>query len=261
MIENPSNFIVAVPARYASTRLPGKPLAEVGGMAMIKRVCLQAKRSTAMQIIACVDDQRVRDALKGIDVTVCMTSMQCKCGTDRIAEMINTLSIDPETIIVNVQGDEPLINPEHIDAVAHTLISSNADMSTLCAKIDNIQDVFDPNCVKVVFDKNGKALYFSRNPIPYERGNFDKNNATITELKFSHYHHIGIYAYKAKTVLMYSSMEQPDIECCESLEQLRLLYNGMTIAVAVTDRPPEIGVDTKEDLIRVNKLLCSNNLL
>ncbi len=253
-----SDYIVAIPARYASTRLPGKPLAEVGGMPMIRRVCMQALTSKAKQIIACVDDERVSDALKGLDVTVCMTSKSCRCGTDRIAEMIGNLKVAPDTVVVNVQGDEPLINPEHIDTVARTLIDSDADMSTLCSRIDNIKDVFDPNCVKVVFDREGRALYFSRAPIPYERGNF-ADESSVTELKFPHYHHIGIYAYRASTVLKYSAMAQPELEQCESLEQLRLMYNGMSIAVAVTERPPEAGVDTHEDLIRVNEILSGSN--
>ncbi|MCR5536788.1 MAG: 3-deoxy-manno-octulosonate cytidylyltransferase [Succinivibrio sp.] len=249
-----SNYIVAIPARYASTRLPGKPLADINGVPMIRRVCEQALRSKAQQIVACVDDERVSAVLEGIAATVCMTSKECKCGTDRIAEMIKLRQISEDTIVVNVQGDEPLINPQHIDQVAELLVSSGCDMATLCSKIDNIQDVFDPNCVKVVFDKQGRALYFSRAPIPFERGNFDKG-AKTESLQFPHYHHIGIYAYKAGTVLKYTSMAQPEIERCESLEQLRLMYNGMSIAVGVTETPPETGVDTQADLMRVNAIL------
>ena len=248
-----SEYIVAIPARYASTRLPGKPLCDVGGMPMIKRVCLQALKSKATEVIACVDDKRVEDVLDGVPVTVCQTSLDCKCGTDRIAEMIGILKLDPETVIVNVQGDEPLIEPELIDNVAKLLIDKNADMATLCAKIDNIKDVFDPGCVKVVMDKEGFALYFRRCPIPYERDNFGKGE--ITKLQYDHYHHIGIYAYKAKTILDYHSKPQSMLEKSESLEQLRLLHFGMSIAVGITDRPPETGVDTADDLQRVNDIL------
>ncbi len=247
------DYIVAIPARYASTRLPGKPLALVDGMPMIKRVALQALKSKAKRVIICIDDERVAEALKGVDVEVCMTSESCKCGTDRIAEMISKLNIYPETCIVNIQGDEPLINPEHIDMTANLLLNSNAHMSTLCAKITNIKDVFDPNCVKVVMDQNGYALYFSRAPIPYERDNFKLE--VIEDLEFTHYHHIGIYGYKAKTVIEYNKMPQATIEKCESLEQLRLLDCGYKIAVGIIDRPPETGVDTKEDLDRINALL------
>ena len=159
--------------------------------------------------------------------------------------MIEKLNIAPETVIVNVQGDEPLINPEHIKQVANLLQTSGCDMATLCFRIDNIKDVFDPNCVKVVFDKDHKALYFSRAPIPYERDNFKKE--CIDDLEFDHYHHIGI--------LKYSKMAQTTLEKAESLEQLRLMENGMSIAVDVTLNPPETGVDTQEDLDRINKIL------
>ncbi len=254
-----TDYIVAIPARYASTRLPGKPLADIGGMPMIRRVCLQALNSKAKEIVACVDDKRVGDVLEGVNVTVCMTSQECRCGTDRIAEMIKSLNIAPDTVVVNVQGDEPLINPSHIDQVAELLISSGADMATLCSKITEIKDVFDPNCVKVVFDKNGRALYFSRCPIPFERGNFGSDVSKVSELKYPHYHHIGIYAYKAATVLNYTALPQPELERCESLEQLRLMYHGLSIAVGVTERPPEAGVDTEEDLRRVNEILKAGN--
>ena len=248
-----SEYVVAIPARYASTRLPGKPLCDVAGMPMIKRVCLQALQSKATKVIACVDDIRVENVLKDIDVTVCQTSLDCQCGTDRIAEMISILNLSPDTVVVNVQGDEPLIHPSLIDDVANLLINKNADMATLCAKIHNVKDVFDPNCVKVVMDKEGFALYFSRCPIPYERDNFGKGE--VTALNYDHFHHIGIYAYKVKTIMDYHSRPQSMLEKSESLEQLRLLHFGMSIAVGVTDRPPEVGVDTADDLRRVNDIL------
>ena len=255
------DYIVAIPARYASTRFPGKPLVLVGGIPMIKRVCMQALKSNAKSVVACVDDQRVAKVLENMDGTcVCMTSKDCACGTDRIASMIKTMNIDPETVIVNVQGDEPLINPEHIEQVASLLESSGCDMATLCFEIDNVKDVFDPNCVKVVFDRNSKALYFSRAPIPYERDNFRNKEITdISELMHKHYHHIGIYAYKAKTVLSYAAMAQSSLEVSESLEQLRLMQHGYTIAVAPTLNPPETGVDTQEDLDRINAILDLKN--
>ncbi len=250
-----TDYIVAIPARFASTRFPGKPLVLVGGVPMIKRVCMQALKSDASKVVACIDDEKVSEVLSGMDkVEVCMTSSDCKCGTDRLAQMIEKMNIDLDTTVVNVQGDEPLINPEHIRQVAELLSSSKADMATLCFKIDNVEDVFDPNCVKVVFDKNKNALYFSRAPIPYERDNFKAKD--VSELKFDHYHHIGIYAYKAGTVLKYSKMEQTELEKGESLEQLRLLENCMSIAVDVTSNPPETGVDTPEDLERINRILA-----
>ncbi|NLK85643.1 MAG: 3-deoxy-manno-octulosonate cytidylyltransferase [Aeromonadales bacterium] len=251
------DYIVAIPSRFASTRFPGKPLVMVGGIPMVKRVCMQALKSDAKKVVACIDDERVQGVLEGIDkVEVCMTSKDCNCGTDRLAQMIEKLNISPETVIVNVQGDEPLIDPEHIEQVAALLESTNADMATLCFKIDNLKDVFDPNCVKVVFDKDNKALYFSRAPIPYERDNFKAE--VVEDLEFLHYHHVGIYAYKAKTVLEYSKMPQTMLEKAESLEQLRLMENGKTIAVGVCANPPQTGVDTQEDLDRVNAYLASH---
>ncbi len=248
-----AEYVVAIPARYASTRLPGKPLAAVAGKPMIRVVCEQALKSGASRVIACVDDKRVEDVLAGCGAEICMTSLDCKCGTDRIAQMLEKTGMPKDTVVVNVQGDEPLINPGHIDQVAELLLSSGADMSTLCAKISSVKDVFDPNCVKVVMDQNGTALYFSRAPIPYERDNFSKGD--VRELKYQHYHHIGIYAYKAGTVLDYTKRAQAEIEMCESLEQLRLMHYGFKIAVGVTATPPEIGVDTREDLQRVNDIL------
>lgn len=248
-----ADYVVAIPARYASTRLPGKPLADVAGEPMIRVVCTQALKSGAARVIACVDDVRVEEVLKGCGAEICMTSQECKCGTDRIAQMLTTMKLPDDTVVVNVQGDEPLINPDHIDQVAELLLSSGADMATLAAKITRVSDVFDPNLVKVVTDQKGIALYFSRAPIPYERDNF--NSGKITELKYDHLHHIGIYAYRASTVLDYTKRAQAEIEKCESLEQLRLMHYGFKIAVGITKTPPEIGVDTAADLRRVNEIL------
>lgn len=250
-----NNFIIAIPSRYSSTRLPGKPLVDVGGMPMIRRVCLQCLKANPQKVIVCVDDERVAEAVKDLEsVEVCMTSKDAKSGTDRIAQMISNLNLSPDTVIVNVQGDEPLIEPSHILQVAQLLDSSKADMATLCSPITDQKDLFDPSCVKVVLNKQGFAMYFSRAPIPYERDNFMHNKPAT----FTHYHHIGIYAYKAGTVTKFAQMPQTMAETAESLEQLRLLENGMRIAVGITDTPPEAGVDTPEDLIRVNKILASH---
>ena len=247
-----SDYIVAIPSRLASTRLPNKPLVPICGIPMIRRVCMQALKSKAQRVIACVDSDKIAACLTDLPGTeVCMTSPQAACGTDRIAQMIESMHLDLETIIVNIQGDEPLISPEHIEAVAQLLVEKQADMATLCFRIDNEHDVFDPSCVKVVFDGNGMALYFSRAPIPYERDNFMHHQAPTA----THYHHIGIYAYKAGTVLRYNQLSRPEIEVSESLEQLRLLHHGMKIAVGVTENPPETGVDTPEDLERVCRYL------
>lgn len=262
--EGVGDYVVAIPARYASTRLAGKPLALVGGKPMIVQVCLKALASKAKAVIACVDHEEVVKALEPVAtenprLQICLTSDKPRSGTERIAEMLHLQNLDPETIVVNVQGDEPLITKDHIDEVASLLARSGADMSTLCAPITTISDVFDPNCVKVVLDKNNFALYFSRAPIPYERDNFMRGVDQVTKLEYTHYHHIGIYGYKAKTILDYLQREPAPLEQAESLEQLRLLHYGMRIAVATTDRPPETGVDTQADLERVNRILASEH--
>ncbi len=248
-----SDFVVAIPARYASTRFPGKAVAQVGGVPMIKRVVLQALRSGAKKVYACVDDDRIARVLDGTGACVVMTSTAAKSGTDRIAEMIKKEGLAADEVVVNVQGDEPLINPDHINKVAATLRENDADMATLCFEIDNDKDLFDPSCVKVVCNKKGMAMYFSRAPIPYERDNF-MNDLPST---FKHYHHIGIYAYKAATILKFQQLPQSVTERAENLEQLRLLEEGMSIAVAKVADPPETGIDTPEDLERINKILAA----
>ena len=234
------NYVVAIPARYASTRLAGKPLASVAGQPMIAQVCRKALQSSAQEVIACVDHPAVVEALEPLAqenprLKICMTSDKPRSGTERI--------------------------------VAALLINSGADMSTLCAPITLPQDVLDPNCVKVVLNAKNFALYFSRAPIPYERDNFSKwqqehaqageGNFSYPELTTTHYHHIGIYGYKAQTILDYLQLNPAPSEQAESLEQLRLLHYGMSIAVAITDRPPEAGVDTAADLERVNLILSA----
>lgn len=255
-----SDYIVAIPARYASTRLAGKPLASVGGEPMICQVCKKALASQAKEVIACIDHEAVAEALKPLAAAnprlkICMTSQKPRSGTERIAEMLINESYPEDTIVVNVQGDEPLITPEHIDEVAGLIDTKNADMSTLCSVITEVADVFDPNCVKVVLNQDNFALYFSRAPIPYERDNFMAGN--VSALQYTHYHHIGIYGYRVRTILDYLQRTPAAIEQAESLEQLRLLHYGMSIAVAITDRPPECGVDTAADLERVNKILAA----
>ncbi len=246
-------YVVAIPSRLGSTRLPNKAVLDINGIPMIRRVCMQALKSNAAEVIACIDDEKIKEAIGSLDrVRVCMTDSDLKSGTDRIAMMLRTFDIDPETIVVNVQGDEPLINPEHIEHVVRVLIETQSDMSTLCDRIENNDDIFDPNCVKVVMNKKGRALYFSRCPIPYERDNFGKNN----KIEASHYHHIGIYCYRAKTVLEFAAMEQSSLEKAESLEQLRMLENGYSIGVGITQNPPERGVDTQEDLEKIRRIIA-----
>lgn len=262
-------YVVAIPARFASTRLAGKPLVMVGDKPMIAQVCLKALKSTASEVIACIDHEKIAEALmpymeQDSRLKICMTSDKPRSGTERIAEMISLMGLLPETIVVNVQGDEPLITAEHITQVATLLASSGADMATLCAPITNVADVFDPNCVKVVMDQQQRALYFSRAPIPFERDNFmawqkaqqTGDKVPLPKLEYTHYHHIGIYAYRVRTIVDYLQRAPAELEQAESLEQLRLLHYSMAIAVAITDRPPETGVDTVADLERVNKIFA-----
>lgn len=244
---------VCIPARCASTRLPGKPLVLIQGEPMIRRVCRQALQAEPEKVIVCTDDLRVAEAVSTLNgVEVCMTSAEAKSGTDRIAMAAAVLKLAPDDVIVNVQGDEPLIKPEHIKLTAQLLQDKRADMATLCAPITRGQDLFDPSCVKVVLNKQGFAMYFSRAPIPYERDNFMHHQPPA----MAHYHHIGIYAYTAATVQKFAALEQTPAERAESLEQLRILENGMTIAAGIITDPPETGVDTPEDLERVNAVLA-----
>lgn len=274
-------FLVAIPARLASTRLSDKPLALVNGAPMIARVCEKALESDAKYVVACVDDEKIVKAIcdhfgevaevipegNTIDMKaelmdgkgrllVCLTSDKPRSGTERIAEMIERVKLDGNTIVVNVQGDEPLISKQHINDVAHVLYKSGKEraMSTLCAPITHLKDVFDPNCVKVVMNAAGEALYFSRAPIPYERDNFNKGE--VTELRTTHYRHIGIYGYHARTVSWYLGLDATPLEVSESLEQLRALHHGCPIYVTITDSPPETGVDTAADLERVNAIFA-----
>ena len=248
------NFVVAIPARYASTRLPGKPLVLINGEPMIRGVCRQALKAAPSKVIVCTDDDRVGEAVSNLEgVEVCMTTGDAKSGTDRIAQMALKLKLSADTVIVNVQGDEPLIKPEHIKLAALLLQEKHADMATLCAPIIFDQDLFDPSCVKVVLNKQGFAMYFSRAPIPYERDNFMQHKPPA----LMHYHHIGIYAYTAATVQKFAALEQTPVEQAESLEQLRLLENGMTIAAGIINDPPETGVDTPDDVVRVNAVFKS----
>lgn len=248
-----TDYIIAIPARLNSTRLPNKALLDIEGIPMINRVCMQALK-TNKRTIACIDSDKVKESLKNVpSVEVCMTDSSLKSGTDRIAQMCHRLNIDDNTIIVNVQGDEPLINIEHINQVANLLVQKNADMATLCFKIDNQEDCLDPNCVKVVFNKNNLAMYFSRSCIPFDRKSYIEH----TPLQGEYYHHVGIYAYRAKMVKEFAQMEQTKCELTESLEQLRLLENGYTIAVGVCQNPPQIGVDTLEDYKKVCQIFKS----
>ncbi|MGK0376201.1 MAG: 3-deoxy-manno-octulosonate cytidylyltransferase (CMP-KDO synthetase) [Arenicella sp.] len=240
------SFTVVIPARYASHRFPGKALADIFGKPMIAHVVDRARESSAARVIVATDDQRIADAVAALDCEVCMTSIEHESGSDRIAEVVEKLGFDDDEIVVNVQGDEPLIPGILIDQVAAALeIAGDAAMSTAAKAIDNEADIHNPNIVKVVFSRAGKALYFSRAPIPYAR----EDRFTTA------WHHIGIYAYRASFLKRYDQLVRSAMEQTECLEQLRVLDNGDTIMVETVDYDTGIGVDTVQDLERVISLM------
>lgn len=245
-------FTVVIPARYSSSRLPGKPLMDICGKTMIVRVAEQALKAGAKRVVVATDDERIAEACSGTNVEVCMTSKDHNSGTERIAEVVDKLGLADDEIVVNVQGDEPLIPPENIQQTAKLLEETKAPMSTLCVKIEG-EEVFDPNCVKVIMNANKEAIYFSRAPIPYERNNF---RAGIKTAKDGHARHIGIYGYRAGFIREYISMPPCALENIECLEQLRVLFYGRSIAVDYAQKDPQVGVDTMEDLEKVRAIIA-----
>ena len=250
------SFTVVIPARYASTRLPAKPLKEIAGKPMIQHVYERACASSASEIIIATDDMRIEIAAKKFGAKVCMTSVQHTSGTDRLQEVVSQLKLSNEDIIVNVQGDEPLIPAAVINQVATNLAKMpSASMSTLSEPIHNLDDFRNPNIVKVVTDVNGKALYFSRAAIPWPRDHFAAGNVQNLPHDFMAQRHIGIYAYRVALLHRFVTWQPAPLEKIESLEQLRVMWNGETIHVAEALMAVPGGVDTEEDLLRIKKLL------
>ncbi|WP_027253298.1 3-deoxy-manno-octulosonate cytidylyltransferase [Photobacterium halotolerans] len=245
-------FTVIIPARYQSSRLPGKPLADIAGKPMIQWVYEQASKAGARQVIVATDDQRIADAVTSFGGEVCLTRADHESGTERLAEVVEKYQLAADEIVVNVQGDEPMIPPSIIRQVADNLARSDAPMATLAVEIDHADEVFNPNAVKVVMDKNGYALYFSRASIPWDRDNFAKRPQEIHQNLLRH---IGIYAYRAGFINTYINWEPSTLEKIESLEQLRVLWHGEKIHVDVAIDPPPAGVDTPEDLEKVRLLI------
>ncbi|WP_038172712.1 3-deoxy-manno-octulosonate cytidylyltransferase [Vibrio pacinii] len=248
------SFTVVIPARYQSTRLPGKPLADIGGKPMIEWVYAQAIQAGAQNVIIATDDHRVEQAVKGFGGQVCMTSPNHESGTERLAEVVKKMAIPDEHIIVNVQGDEPLIPPSIISQVAENLANSQAPMATLAVEITDQAEVFNPNAVKVLTDKDGYAMYFSRATIPWDRDNFASNDKVIAQPLMRH---IGIYAYRAGFINTYINWQPTALEKIECLEQLRVLWYGEKIHVAVAKQAPAAGVDTPEDLEVVRNIIAN----
>ena len=248
-------FLVIIPARYGSTRLAGKALADICGKPMIRRVHDCALAGGAERVIVATDDQRIVDAVTGFGGEACLTSDKHPSATDRIAEVIKRLGIDDEEIIVNLQGDEPLMPAAVIQQVVTTLQDKPlAAMATACHPITDPDMLSNANIVKVVLDESGMALYFSRAPIPWDR-DYDGVSPTAQQA----YHHIGLYAYRAKFILEMSSWQPCQIEQIESLEQLRALWHGRKITVCITSQKPGPGVDTAEDLEKVIQILDEKN--
>ena len=246
------SFTVIIPARYQSTRLPGKPLADICGKPMIQWVYEQASKAGADRVIIATDDSRIEAVVKAFGGDVCMTSPDHESGTERLAEVIEKCGITADEIVVNVQGDEPLIPPSIIQQVAQNLADSVAPMATLAVAIDEEYEVFNPNAVKVVTDAEGYALYFSRAAIPWDRDAFAKGESLTANPLLRH---IGIYAYRAGFINTYINWQPSVLEKIECLEQLRVLWYGEKIHVAVAKEAPAAGVDTPEDLEKVRAIL------
>lgn len=242
------SFIVVIPARFSSTRLPGKPLADIHGKPMIRWVVEQAQKSAAARVVVATDDKRIKRALADSGAEICMTRADHDSGTERLAEVVEQLGLSPNDIVVNVQGDEPLLPPALIDQVAATLANSEAPMATLATPLTELAQLHDPNVVKLVKNSAGNALYFSRAAIPFTRD----SEPALTDCR----RHIGIYAYRAGFIRRYLSLSASPLEVSEKLEQLRVLWHGESIAVADACEAPLLGVDTEADLIAVRRYLA-----
>ncbi len=252
-------FKVVIPARYASTRLPGKPLLDIAGKPMIAHVCERAQEAGAEEIVVATDHVQIQEVVSALGIRVVMTDPNHQSGTERIAEVAKLCGWNADQIIVNLQGDEPLIPPHLITQVAYALANQKlAGIATLAAKIEKAEEIFNPNAVKVVLNKLGYALYFSRAPIPWERDHFSLSGAEPSG-KIAYLRHIGMYAYTVSFLERYCAWESSTLETIEALEQLRILWQGEAIAVSVVDKTPPAGVDTPEDLARVTDIISLNS--
>ena len=247
------DFLVVIPARLGSTRLPRKPLADIGGKPMVIRVAERAKQSLAQSVVVATDSPEIQAVCDEHRIECLLTSPDHPTGTDRIAEVAQQLKLPPSTLVVNVQGDEPLIPPELINQVAQALANNpSCAISTVAVPISDASEIDNPNVVKVVLNRLGEALYFSRAAIPFVRDHDPKT-------KQSHLRHLGIYAYRAEFLQAYTRLEPAPPEQAEALEQLRALWNGYKIAVHTTLKAPPAGVDTAQDLERVRLILGNSS--
>jgi len=252
-------FTVVIPARFGSSRLLGKPLADIGGRPMIQHVWQRAQESRAGRVVIATDDARVQQACERFGAEVVMTAAGHASGTDRLAEVAQALDLDADHRVVNVQGDEPLIPSVLINQVADNLgLHPEAAIATLCERIHDTESVFNPNVVKVVFDQQGMAHYFSRAPIPWYRDGWAAADSTVNRDlpdNFGYFRHIGIYGYRAGVLADFVRWPPAPAEQVEALEQLRALYNGARIHVDLAAVSPPAGVDTEADLQRVRAFL------
>lgn len=251
------NFITIIPARSASSRLPNKPLLDIGGKPMVVRTAEQAALSNTSRIIIATDDPHIQKAVREHGLDAVLTRADHSTGTDRLAEVATQLKLAPDSIVVNVQGDEPLINPEYINAVAAMLADNpQAAIATCACPLADAEALFNPNVVKVVCDRQQRALYFSRAPIPWARDALSQEQRILAP-GLPALHHIGLYAYRADFLCQFPNLPVGPLEVFESLEQLRALENGYSIAVKVMDAHLAAGVDTAEDLARVRELFLN----
>lgn len=255
----PLDFVVAIPARYAASRLPGKPLRLLGGEPLVLHVARRALAAGAGEVWVATDDDRIATALEASGVRIAMTSPEHASGTDRLAECARIAGWADDRVIVNLQGDEPFAPAAGIRAVAQTLVASGAPMSTLAAIIDDARTLFDPNAVKLVRATSGDALYFSRAPIPWHRDAFARDCEALTTLPPGPpwLRHIGLYGYRAGFLRHFAALPPSALEVVESLEQLRALEAGHRIAVALTPEAFPPGIDTPDDLERAERTLAA----
>jgi len=249
------SFVVIIPARLASTRLPNKPLADLGGKPMVVRVAERARASGAARIVVATDHADILAACAAHGIEACMTRADHPSGTDRIAEVARTIGLPIDAVVVNLQGDEPLIDPALLSACA-ARIAPDVPMATCAHPLHEAVDAFNPNVVKVVLDKLGRALYFSRATIPWHRDAFAQSREQLPA-GYVPLRHIGLYAYSNAFLQQYPQLEPSPLETIEALEQLRVLWHGVPIAVHVTESAPAAGVDTPEDLARVRAYFAS----
>lgn len=252
-----SEFHVVIPARYQSTRLPGKPLVLVGGKPMIVRVAEQVQRSGARSVTIATDDSRIMEVVTQAGFKAVMTGVDHPSGSDRLVEVAEQLGWADDALLINVQGDEPLIPPQVIDQVAQALQDDSRSVVTLCEPIEDVPTLFDPNAVKVVFDRHQRALYFSRAPIPFDREHFASDVQPSRLGSSDWWRHIGIYGYRLGALRDYVASEQSSYERLESLEQLRFLQAGVAVHVFPACAAVPGGIDTPADLAAVNALLAS----